>query len=63
MLKTLPFNGSIVLQNEREPDLKLLLGRAFLMEVEKGDREMMVLFARAFLVQALLNGAVKDTAS
>ena len=43
--------------------MKMLLGRAFLMEVERGDRDMMILFARAFLVQALMNGAIKDAAS
>lgn len=52
-----------VLQNEPEPDLKVLLGKAFLMEVEKGNRDMMLLFARAFLVQALMNGAIKNHAS
>jgi hypothetical protein len=63
MLKSLPSNLSAVLQNEPEPDLKMLLGRAFLLEVEKGDRDMMILFARAFLVHALMNGAIKDAAS
>ncbi len=43
--------------------MKMLLGRAFLMEVERGDRDMMILFARAFLVQALMNGAIRDAAS
>jgi hypothetical protein len=43
--------------------MKLLLGKAFLMEVEKGDREKMLLFARAFLVHALMNGAVNNQAS
>jgi hypothetical protein len=63
MLKNFQLNPNNVLQNEPEPDLKMLLGRAFLLEVERGDRDMMILFARAFLVQALLNGAIKDTAS
>jgi hypothetical protein len=52
-----------VLLNDNEPDLKMLLGRAFLLEVERGDRDLMILFARAFLVHALMNGAIKDTAS
>jgi hypothetical protein len=60
---TFSSNHSTVLQNEREPDLKMLLGKAFLLEVERGDRDMMILFARAFLVQALMNGAIKETAS
>jgi len=52
-----------VLQSESEPDFKALLGKAFLMEVERGDREKMILFARAFLVHVLMNGAVDDRAS
>ncbi len=63
MLKTLPSNLFFVLLNESEPDMKTLLGRAFLLEVEKGDREKMVLFARAFLVHALFSGAIRNTAS
>jgi hypothetical protein len=60
---TLSSNHLSVLQNDIEPDFKMLLGRAFLIEVERGDRDMMILFARAFLVQALTNGAIRDTAS
>ncbi len=63
MLKTFPSNRSIVLQSEPEPHMRMLLGRAFLMEVEKGDRDMMILFARAFLVHALMNGAINGAAS
>lgn len=33
------------------------------MEVERGDRDMMILFARAFLVHALMNGAINGAAS
>lgn len=63
MLKNLASNRFPVLQDESGPDMKLLLGKAFLMEVEKGDREKMLLFARAFLVHALMNGAVNNQAS
>ncbi|MEE9116842.1 MAG: hypothetical protein V3U09_08100 [Thermoplasmata archaeon] len=63
ILKTFPFNQVIVFQNEPQPDLKMLLGRAFLLEVESGDRDMMILFARAFLVHALMNGTIRGTAS
>ena len=49
--------------NEPEGDFKMLLGRAFLMELERGDRDMMILFARAFLIQTLMNGKIRDNAS
>ncbi len=63
MLNTPPPNLFFVLLNEYEPDMKTLLGRAFLLEVEKGDMEKMVLFARAFLVHTLMSGAIRRTAS
>ncbi len=63
MLKTLPFNFRFVLKDESGPDMKLLLGKAFLMEMERGDTEKMVLFARAFLIHALRNGSIVNRAS
>ncbi len=32
-----------------EPDLQVLFGRAFLLELERGDLEVATVFARAFL--------------
>ena len=41
-----------------EVQTKIAFGRAFLVEVERGDRDLATLFAKAFLVQGgLVNGA------
>ncbi len=41
-----------------ELQAKLAFGRAFLLEVERGDRELATLFAKAFLAQgAMITGS------
>ena len=50
-------------QEEPSDNLKVLFGRAFLMELEKEDMEMALLFARAFLIRALMNGSMAENAS
>ncbi|UCD92916.1 MAG: hypothetical protein JSV43_03090 [Methanobacteriota archaeon] len=52
-----------MLREESKPNMKLLPGRAFLHGLELEDKEMILLFARAFLVHVLMNGALGDNAS
>lgn len=48
---------------ESTANMRLLLGRAFLHELEMDNTEMAVLFARAFLVHVMTNGGFGDNAS
>lgn len=52
-----------MLREESEDDLKVLFGRAFLMQLERHDIQIAILFARAFLVRAMMNGTFGDNAS
>lgn len=48
---------------EPKANMKVLLGRAFLMGLERDDKDMTLLFARAFLVHVLMNNSFGKNAS
>ena len=64
MLKKVHISTQLpMFQEDPSDNLKVLFGRAFLMELEKDDLEMALLFARAFLIRALMNGSMPGNAS